>query len=103
MDERLKQLLHLAVGVASTSQKAKLLLSKMEIEGKLTEEEGKRIINEVIDTAKSTGNNVKDELSNYLQDLLNELQTPTKKEFLALQEKVAQLEQELVQLKQNKA
>ncbi len=103
MDARLKQLLYLAVGVASTSSKAKLLLNKMEIEGKLTEEEGKRIIDEVINSAKSTGSNVKDELSNYLQDLLSELQTPTKKEFCELQEKVAKLEQELVQLKQNKA
>jgi polyhydroxyalkanoate synthesis regulator phasin len=93
MDARLKQLLYLAVGLASTSSKAKILLDKMEIEGKLTEEQGKHIIDEVINSAKSAGSNVKDELSNFLNDLLSELQTPTKKEFVELQEKVAKLEQ----------
>jgi polyhydroxyalkanoate synthesis regulator phasin len=43
MDEQLKKLLFMGLGLASTSRRAKFLLDKIEIEGKLSEEEGRRI------------------------------------------------------------
>lgn len=85
----------MAVGLASTSQKAKQLLDKMNIEGRITEEEGKRILDELFNTGKSSADSVKDTVKAYITDILNELQTPTQKAFNELQEKVNQLEAQL--------
>jgi polyhydroxyalkanoate synthesis regulator phasin len=93
MDDRLKSLLYMGIGLASTSQKAKMLLDKMEIEGKLSEEEGKRIITEFIEGVKREGAHLQDSAYRYLHEVLNELETPSKKEFYALQARVEKLEQ----------
>jgi polyhydroxyalkanoate synthesis regulator phasin len=47
MDDRLKKLIYSGIGIASLSRRAKFLLDKLEIEGKLSEEEGKRIVDEI--------------------------------------------------------
>ncbi|MFN4082177.1 MAG: phasin family protein [Bacteroidia bacterium] len=101
MDQRIKDLLYMAVGLASTSQKIKVLLDKMHIEGKLTEDEGKRIVNELFENTKNTADNFKDEIGLYIQDILNELKTPTLKEFEELKTRIAKLEAELHRLKAN--
>ncbi len=93
MDDRLKSLLFMGIGLASTSQKAKMLLDKMEIEGKLSEEEGKLIITEFIEGVKGEGAHLQDSAYRYLHEVLNELETPSKKEFYALQARVEKLEQ----------
>jgi len=101
MDERLKNLLYMAVGLASTSKKVKLLLDKIQVEGQLTEEEGKRIINEIVAVTGQTSVNVKEEISQYITNIFNELQTPTKKEHDHLAERIAKLEEELTMLKKS--
>ncbi len=85
----------MAVGLASTSQKAKQLLDKMNVEGRITEEEGKRIIDELFNSGKDSAAHIKEDIKLYITDILGELQTPTQKAFNELQERVAQLEAQL--------
>lgn len=92
MDDRLKSLLYMGVGLASTSRKAQLLLEKMEMEGQLSEEEGKRIIGEIVAGVKSEGSHLKDDAMRYFHEVLNEIDTPSKKEFFLLQKRVEKLE-----------
>jgi polyhydroxyalkanoate synthesis regulator phasin len=92
MDERLKNLLYMGVGLASTSAKAKQLLEKMNVEGRLTEEEGKRIIDELFQSGKNSADEMKEQVSQYLAEMLSELQTPSQKAFNDLEKRVAQLE-----------
>ncbi|MBP7512231.1 MAG: hypothetical protein KA981_09885 [Bacteroidia bacterium] len=98
MDDRLKSLLYMGVGLASTSRKAQLLLEKMEMEGQLSEEEGKRIVGEIIQGVKSEGSHLKDDAYRYFHEVLNEIDTPSKKEFFQLQQRVEKLEAILKQL-----
>lgn len=93
MDDRLKSLLYMGIGLASTSHKAKMLLDKMEMEGKLSEEEGKRIVEEFIAGVKGQGAHLQDNAYRYLHEVLNEIDSPSKKEFYALQARVEKLEQ----------
>ena len=92
MDEGLKRLLYMGIGLASTSQKAKVLLEKMELEGKLSEEEGKRLVKEFVTDVKGEGAHLQDNAMRYLHEVLNELDTPSKKEFNDLKERVEKLE-----------
>lgn len=92
MDDRLKSLLYMGVGLASTSRKAKALLDKMEVEGRLSEEEGKRLVGEITDELRSTGNGFKNEVADYLDGVFEQLDTPTRREYHELKERVARLE-----------
>lgn len=85
----------MAVGLASASQKAKQLLDKMNVEGRITEEEGKRIIDELFSSGKDSAAHFKEDIKQYINDILDELQTPTRKAFNELEERVAQLEAQL--------
>lgn len=95
MDERLKSMLYLAVGLASTSTKAKQLLEKMNVEGKLTEEEGRRIIDELFQSGKTSADELKERVKEYTTEMLNELKTPSQKAFDDLEKRVTQLEAQL--------
>ncbi|MFN5921447.1 MAG: phasin family protein [Bacteroidota bacterium] len=92
MDERMKSLLYMAVGLASASDKARRLLDKMSIEGKMSEEEGKRIIHELFHSGAEAGTQMKDEMMAKFYDLLMELQIPSQKDFAELSNRVKQLE-----------
>lgn len=100
MDERIKSLIYTAVGLASTSEKARKLLESFHVEGQLSEEEGRRIINEIMANTTETGMKMKEQLKQKIQDILLELQMPSRKEWMAMQERIAKLEQELDKLKQ---
>ncbi len=82
----------MGVGLASTSRKAKLLLDKMEIEGSLSEEEGRRIVSEFVAEVKGTGAHLQDDVYRYFHEVLNELDTPSKKELFDLRARVEKLE-----------
>jgi len=92
MDEQLKRLLFMGLGLASTSRRAKFLLDKIEIEGKLSEEEGRRITDEILSALKSESGNVGNDIKDYLNDALSEFETPSRKEFKLLQDRVQKLE-----------
>lgn len=95
MDERLKKFLYMAVGLASTSEKVRTLLAKMEIEGRLTKEEGERIINELFNSGKGELAHLSDELKNSLNELMQEIQTPSIKEMNELKKRISELEAKL--------
>lgn len=82
----------MGVGLASTSRKAKALLDKMEVEGRLSEEEGKRLVGEITNELRSTGNDFRNEVADYLDGIFNELDTPTRREYNDLKARVAHLE-----------
>lgn len=82
----------MGIGLASTSAKAKTLLDKLEIEGQLSEEEGKRIVSEFVQGVKAEGSHLEDDFYRYLHDVLNELDSPSKKEFQELKLRVEKLE-----------
>jgi polyhydroxyalkanoate synthesis regulator phasin len=98
MDERLKSLIYMGVGLASTSQKAKLLLEKMDMEGHLSEEEGKRIIGEIMGGIKQEGAHLQEDVYRYMHEIFNELDTPSKTEYYALQQRVEKLEKILIKM-----
>jgi polyhydroxyalkanoate synthesis regulator phasin len=101
MDERIKSLIYTAVGLASTSEKARKLLESFHIEGKLSEEEGRRIIDEIMTNTTQTGMDIKEQLEQKIQEILLELQMPSRKEWMAMQERFSKIEQELEKLKKH--
>ena len=101
MDSRLTKLLYMAVGLASTSEKVRALLSKMDVEGQLTEEEGKRIVDELLNTGKEQALELKNDARDNLISLMREMQTPTMNDIEALKQRIAELEAKLKEKEQN--
>jgi len=65
------------------------------VEGRLTEEEGKRIVDELFQSGKNSADEVKEQVRQYFAETLSELQTPSQKAFNDLEKRVAQLEARL--------
>lgn len=101
MDSRFTKLLYMAVGLASTSEKVRALLSKMDVEGQLTEEEGKRIVDELLNTGKEQALELKNDTRDSLISLMREMQTPTMNDIEALKQRIAELEAKLQEKEQN--
>jgi polyhydroxyalkanoate synthesis regulator phasin len=95
MDQRITKLLYMAVGLASTSEKVRAMLRKMDVEGQLTEEEGKRIVDELLNTGKEQANELKNEVRDNLLSLMREMQTPTMNDVEKLNQRIAELEARL--------
>ena len=85
----------MTVGLASASQKARQLLDKMEIEGHLSEEEGKRIIDELIKSGKSEATDFQGEILQYIQKIYEEIETPSVRQLNELRQRIEVLEQQL--------
>jgi len=85
----------MAVGLASTSEKVRAMLRKMDVEGQLTEEEGKRIVDELLNTGKEQANELKNEVRDNLLSLMREMQTPTMNDVEKLNQRIAELEARL--------
>lgn len=92
MEDRLRKMLYMAVGLASTSQKIKYLFEKADIEGKLTEEEGKRLLDELWSKGKLEADLLTKEFKDKVAEILFELKTPSQKEFDDLKLRVEKLE-----------
>ena len=95
MDQRITKLLYMAVGLASTSEKVRAMLRKMDVEGQLTEEEGKRIVDELLNSGKEQANELKNEVRDNLLSLMREMQTPTMNDVEKLNQRIAELEAKL--------
>ena len=95
MDQRITKLLYMAVGLASTSEKVRAMLRKMDVEGQLTEEEGKRIVDELLNSGKEQANEIKNEVRDNLLSLMREMQTPTMNDVEKLNQRIAELEARL--------
>ncbi|MFA7381646.1 MAG: hypothetical protein WC150_14405 [Bacteroidia bacterium] len=95
MDQRITKLLYMAVGLASTSEKVRAMLRKMDVEGQLTEEEGKRIVDELLNSGKEQANELKNEVRDNLLSLMREMQTPTMNDVEKLHQRIAELEARL--------
>lgn len=89
----------MAVGIAATSKKIKQLLEKMEIEGNLSEEEGKRILNEIYESGISEATHIREEIRGHITKILDEVDTPSKREFNELKARIEKLESSLNQRK----
>lgn len=85
----------MAVGLASTSEKVRAMLRKMNVEGQLTEEEGKRIVDELLNSGKEQANELKNEVRDNLLSLMREMQTPTMNDVEKLNQRIAELEAKL--------
>lgn len=85
----------MAVGLASTSEKVRAMLRKMDVEGQLTEEEGKRIVDELLNSGKEQANELKNEVRDNLLSLMREMQTPTMNDVEKLNQRIAELEAKL--------
>jgi polyhydroxyalkanoate synthesis regulator phasin len=95
MDDKIKSLMYMAIGLASSSDKARRLLEKWNVDGQLSEEEGKRIINELFHSGADAGNELKQELKKQIDEILLELQLPSKREIADLHARMDALEKRL--------
>lgn len=85
----------MALGLASSSDKARRLLEKWNVEGQLSEEEGKRIINELFNSSADAGSELKQDLKKRLDNILLDLQLPSKKDITDLHARLDAIEKRL--------
>jgi polyhydroxyalkanoate synthesis regulator phasin len=93
MSELFKKFLYASVGlVSSTTDKLRKTVDEMVEKGKMSEDEGKQIVDDFTKDTESKRKEFEDKLSNLVEDILHKLNLPTRSAIDALTERVEELE-----------
>lgn len=89
----IKNMLYMAVGYASMNkEKIEEFTQSLTEKGKLTEEEGKKMINELIERSKEIKNEIETKISDLSHDIYHKLHLATREEIDLLKKKIEELE-----------
>ena len=93
MAELFKKFLYTSVGlVSSTSERMQTLISDLVEKGRLSEDEGKKIVDEFTEGTTEKRNEFEDRLSSLVEDIMHKLSIPTRAQIEALEERIEELE-----------
>jgi len=89
----IKNMLYMAVGYASIEkEKIEQFTKDLTEKGKLTEEEGKKMINELIQRSKEVKEDIEGKIENVSKEIYDTLHLATKEEIEALKQRISDLE-----------
>jgi polyhydroxyalkanoate synthesis regulator phasin len=89
----IKNMLYMAVGYASIEkEKIEQFTKDLTEKGKLTEEEGKKMINELIQRSKEVKEDIEGKIENVSKEIYDTLHLATKEEIEALKKRISDLE-----------
>ncbi|MBX7095025.1 MAG: hypothetical protein K1X56_09900 [Flavobacteriales bacterium] len=92
----IKNMLYMAVGYASMNkEKIEEFTKELTEKGKMTEEEGKKMINELIDRSKQVKDEIESKIENVSKEIYDTLHLATKEELDALKKRISDLESKL--------
>ncbi len=93
MAEMFKKFLYTSVGlVTSTSDSVQKLITDMVERGKLSEEEGKKVVDEFTAGTEDRRKEFEERLKNLIEDVMHKLSLPTRAQIDALEERIEELE-----------
>jgi len=101
MIENLKKLGIYGVGLALlTQEKIEELVKEASKEGKISKEDSKKAVKELIAASKKEKEKLNKSLKKEIQHILKEVGIPTRKDFASIESKLDALEKEISELKQ---
>jgi polyhydroxyalkanoate synthesis regulator phasin len=93
MESIFKRLLDAGIGVASkTSRFAEDVIHDLIERGKLSEDEGKKIIEDLVQTGSEQRQVFEKEMNSYLEKVLEKMDIPSREEYNKLSERISVLE-----------
>ena len=93
MFDLLKKTILTGIGIASmTKDKIEELGKKISKESKLTEEEGKKMVNDLLKQSEKAREDLENQVQKLVQKALEKLDIPTREDFNRLEKKVKKLE-----------
>jgi polyhydroxyalkanoate synthesis regulator phasin len=100
MEDLFKKFLYTGVGiVSSTAEKVQKTVNELVEKGKLTEEEGKKMLDEFVSDAESKKNEFEGKVKDLVDKALGKLDLSTREEVEHLNARIADLEEKLAKTK----
>lgn len=99
MDDIFKKLLYAGVGLVTvTAEKMQESVDRLVTDGKLSQEDGKSVLNELIDQTESRKEDVEEWIKDFLENTFERLNFIPKSDYEKLEVRVAKLEARLLGL-----
>lgn len=96
MEDLFKKFVYTGVGlVAMTAEKLQETIDGMVDEGKLSKEEGRKVVDDLMEATESKREEFEEKIKSFTEKVIESLNLPTRKEVESLKAKVASLEAEL--------
>ncbi len=93
MESIFRRLLNAGIGVASkTTRFAEDVINDLIDKGKISEEEGKKIIEDLEHEGEEQRKIFEDEMNSYIEKALQKMNVPSREEFRRLEERISVLE-----------
>lgn len=93
MDSLFRRLLHAGLGIASkTTRFAEDVINELVEKGKLTEEDGKKLIDKFIHEGEQQRLEFEKEMNGYIEKALDKMDLPTREEYRQLETRLSVLE-----------
>jgi len=94
MDNIFKKLIYTSVGFASlTAKKVEEMVNELSAEGKLSSEEGERIMKDFTAATKQTKEDLEKDLQDVIESVINKMNVAKQDELNRLEQRVTALEQ----------
>ncbi|MFN3342994.1 MAG: phasin family protein [Flavobacteriales bacterium] len=92
----IKNLMYMAVGYASMNrERIEEFAKELTDKGKMTEEEGKKMIQELIDRSKQVKEDIENKIENVSKEIYNSLHIATKDEMEEIRKRLSAIEEKL--------
>lgn len=89
----IKNMLYMAVGYASMNkERIEEFAKELTAKGKMTEEEGKKMIQELIDRSKEVKHDIEKKIENVSKEIYDALHLATKEEMESIKKRLSNLE-----------
>jgi polyhydroxyalkanoate synthesis regulator phasin len=96
MEDMFKKFLYSGVGmVTSTVEKVQSTVNRLVEEGKISENEGKKVIDDLLEDMDHKKDEYEGKVRGFLENLLAKFDFPTRNEVESLEKKIADLEAQL--------
>ena len=86
--------------VALTQEEVERFVAKLVERGEIAEQDGKKLVSDVMEKRKKETKKAESELDKRLEDLLNRMNVPTKSDINALSAKITELSKKVDELKE---
>jgi poly(hydroxyalkanoate) granule-associated protein len=102
MFEALRRVLLATIGAAAIAQdEIEALVNRLVERGEIAEQDGKKLVREVMDKRKGKTTKVEEEISNHIESVLDRMNIPSKGDVEALSQKIAALSKKIDELKKS--
>jgi polyhydroxyalkanoate synthesis regulator phasin len=104
MEDLLKKFIYTGVGlVALTAEKVQEIVDDLVNDGKLTKDEGKKILGDILETTETKKDEYEDKLKTFMESIVERFNLPTRSELESLQKRIKSLEKQLDEEKKKTA